>query len=115
MSSYLTEILSNLLSNDEQYRKNGEAGINMLATNKFSKFLYDLATYVSESTYQIKHRQLAATVFKNLINKIDTYKDKWIQINPIERTIIKEIVLNTLASPDNLIRKSVAVIIASEI
>jgi hypothetical protein len=115
MSSYLTDILSNILNKNLEYRTHGEESIKNLASIDYQKLLIDLANYIANNSLISPHRQLAATIFKNLINKMDDHKDKWLQIHPEIRKGIKETILNTLASPEKMVRKSVASLIASKI
>jgi len=113
----LLQALVNGQSPDENTRKQAEEFIQNASSYNFPAFLHGLATELSKETNPEPTRQLAGIILKNsLSTKNDdinlNLQSKWLSIDEAQRSVIKDILLQGLASPAHLARHTCAMDVA---
>jgi hypothetical protein len=110
----LRSILAECLSPDSVKREQAEYNLDLVASQDFGSFLYNLSSELSEENVQKPIRQIAATVIKNMIVYSPKYLGHWEKLDNNVKGSIKERVLSTLASKEKDIRKAAALAVAGK-
>lgn len=109
----IIKTLENLISNDNSVRQSAEAIISNFIEQDFYTYLENMCTILSGENYSFTSRQMASTLIKNPIIYLSKYKEKWIAMENDKKEKIKQYILSTLGSNNELIRKAAASVIAS--
>ena len=106
----ITEILESALNHNYQIRTKSELTIQTLKRKDLPTFLKSLALEISNESNSINIRQLAGSIFKNIL--LEDPNNNWNQLDSDLKQELKNIIAMTLLSTDEVIQKSVGIIIS---
>ena len=107
-----SQLILNALSSNKSTREASEKQLSELALGDPSKFLFNLASELSDEDKPTHSRQMAAALMKNFITISDKPKTIWINLELNSKNQIKNLILSTLASQDKNVRKAAGLVIA---
>lgn len=107
-----SRLIINALSSDRQTLQNAEKALSELALIDPPKFLFNLASELSDEAKPTPSRQMAAALMKNFITINEKTKLVWINLEENSKDQIKNLILSTLASQDKKVRKAAGLVIA---
>ena len=105
----LSQVLSAIFNPDQNIRVSAEKEIEKLSNANLGAFIFELSTILSNEKEANNIRQLSATLIKN---KIKTSSEMWFNIDENLKTQIKNNILATLITTDNIVKKATALCIA---
>ncbi len=109
----LITTIDQLMSKDNKLRANAEILISNLIQQDFYDYLEKMCYILAGENYNLNARQMASTLIKNPIIYLSKYKQAWKEMNSEKKEHIKQLILSTLGSSIEMIRKSAASVIAS--
>ena len=109
----LITTIDQLMSKDNKLRANAEILISNLIQQDFYDYLEKMCYILAGENYNLNARQMASTLIKNPIIYLSKYKQAWKDMNSEKKEHIKQLILSTLGSSIEMIRKSAASVIAS--
>jgi hypothetical protein len=115
INTSLDDILAQCMNKNNNIRQEGELMIDTLATNNFGDLLTQCAIFLADESKIVQHRQLCATLIKNLINYIPKHQGKWTQLPEDQKLNIKNYTISCLASDNKDIRKASGLTVAGNL
>jgi importin subunit beta-1 len=109
----LITTIDQLMSKDNKLRTSAEHLISNLIQQEFYEYLEKMCYILAGENYNLNARQMASTLIKNPIIYLSKYKQAWKEMNTEKKEHIKQLILSTLGSSNEMIRKSAASVIAS--
>ena len=105
----LSQILSAIFDPDQSIRVSAEKEIEKLSNSNLGAFIFELSSILANEKEVNNVRQLSATLIKN---KIQSSSDMWFNVDENLKTQIKNNILATLITTDNIVKKATALCIA---
>jgi hypothetical protein len=109
----ITLILSKALSSNNQERNSAEKSLLEFSEKSYEEVIFELASELTNENRTTNHRQLAGTLLRNLIFHFSRFQQKYVNSNPQFKLKLKELILNCLASPEQIIQRTSADLISS--
>lgn len=109
----LISTIDQLMSKENKLRTNAEVAISNLIQQDFYDYLDKMCCILSGENYNLNARQMASTLIKNPIIYLSKYQQAWKDMHNDKKENIKQMILATLGSSNEMIRKSAASVIAS--
>lgn len=109
----LVQTLENILSIDKNVRLKSEQIISSLIEQGFQEYLEKMTLILTDERISFQIRQLAATLLKNPILYVPKLREQWLTFDSKFRDTIRNQILSTLGSENELIRNVTGSVIAA--
>ena len=107
----LITTIENVMNNNNEIRTQANIIIDKMLEEDFFNYLEKMCLVLAGENYSVSVRQMSATLIKNPI--VRSKKDDWINMETVKKEQIKSMILSTLGSEKEAVRKSVGAVISS--